>query len=290
MIERRSWRFSDGMLMMALMALSVVAAWSVWRAIFTRGWVDVEQSHVFLAPFAIGLLLWVRRERVRLCRPCWSFLGPALILAGWSLIWLGFSNSWELFEHAGAAGMLIGAVLTVVGPNCLWKFAPAVGAMVFLFPVPGRIRVQIAGQLENVSAQITEFGLDLFAIPISRASNVLTVNNIEVQIAEACNGMRMVTALALVTYAFVFSVPMRNSVRLGIFLISPIIAVVVNVLRLIPTVLFYGYASTSTADLFHDISGWIMLGVAIGLLWGLLQMLRWIEVPITPYAVMEESA
>ncbi|MFG0257227.1 MAG: exosortase/archaeosortase family protein [Phycisphaerales bacterium JB043] len=289
MIERRSWRFSDGMLMMALMALAVVAAMPVWSAIFIRGWKDPEQSHVFLAPFVIGLLIWVRRERVRLCRPCWSFLGPIAILAGWALTFIGFRGEWELLEHAGAAGMLLGAVLTVVGPSCMRKFAAAVGAVVFLFPVPGRIRVRIAGPLENISAQITEFGLDLFAIPITRAGNTLTVNNIEVQIAEACNGMRMVAALALVTYAFVFSVPMRNSVRFAILAVSPLIAIVVNVIRLIPTVLFYGYSSTDVAETFHDVSGWLMLGVALGLLWCLLQTLRWIEVPITSYAVVEEQ-
>ncbi|MHC4975161.1 MAG: exosortase/archaeosortase family protein [Planctomycetota bacterium] len=290
MIERRSWRFTDGVLLMGLGALAILAAWPVWYAIFERGWKDVEQSHVFLAPFVIGLLIWVRRERVRLCRPCWSFLGPVVILVGWGLTWVGFRREWELFEHAGAAGMLVGAVLTVVGPQCMRKYAPALGAVVFLFPVPGRIRVRIAGPLENISAQITEFGLDLIAIPISRAGNTLTVNNIEVQIAEACNGMRMVAALALVTYAFVFSVPMRNSVRFGILAISPLIALVVNVIRLIPTVLFYGYSTSEVADTFHDISGWLMLGVALALLWGLLQILRWIEVPVTSYAVVEDHS
>ncbi len=118
--------------------------------------------------------------------------------------------------------------------------------------------------------------------------NVLLINGREVAVAEACNGMRMVSALLLVSYAFVFSMPMRQGVRLVILAASPIVALLCNVIRLVPVVLFYGYASDSTADFFHDASGWIVLLIALGLLWSFLSLLRWIEIPVTPYAVAPE--
>ena len=133
----------------------------------------------------------------------------------------------------------------------------------------------------------TYFFMDLFGAPVTRAGNALTINGHDVAIAEACNGMRMVAALALISYAFVFTVQMRLSVRLFILAISPLIAVIVNVARLVPTVFFYGYLDQDLAGLFHDLSGWLSLLLALGLLWGLLGIMRWIEVPLTPYAVSE---
>ena len=279
---RRSWKFSDGVLLALLGAMAVFAARDVWQHIFTVGLGDEEQSHILIAPVVVVWLAWLRRDRLRLTPHAPSLLGPLTIAGGYGLSVYGFSGGFDLFWHAGAILMLVGAVLTVTGPRVLWKFFPAVVALVFLMPVPGRLRRPIANTLQDASAQATEFLLDIFAVPVVRTGNLLTINGYDVAVAEACNGMRMVAALALVSFAFVFSVPMRTSVRILILLISPLIALIVNVIRLIPTVLMYGYSTEDRAQLFHDISGWAMLVLAIGMLWSLLAVLRWLEVPINP--------
>src|SRR5256885_1613630 len=78
--------------------------------------------------------------------------------------------------------------------------------------------------LQELSARIVEFMMVLFGSPVQRAGNVLSINGHDVGIAEACNGMRMVAALGLVAFAFVFTVPMRTSVRLLILALSPLVA------------------------------------------------------------------
>jgi exosortase len=146
----------------------------------------------------------------------------------------------------------------------------------------------IAMPLQEISAKFSEFILTIFEVPVTRAGNVLDVAGHEVAIAEACNGMRMVAALGLVAFAFIYTVPMRSSVRLLILAISPLVALVVNVVRLVPTALLYGYSDKHTADVFHDLSGWGVLVLALGMLWAVIAILRWIEVPIAPYAVAED--
>ena len=155
-------------------------------------------------------------------------------------------------------------------------------------PAPFTLRLAIADPLQEISAKIAHFGMELFGVAVAREGNVLLVNGFEVAVAEACNGMRMVAALALVSFAFVFSVPMRNSVRIGILAISPLVAIVCNVIRLVPTALLYGYANHDVADTFHDLSGWLMLFVALGILWGVVSILRWVEIPVAPYEVAPE--
>lgn len=279
---RKSWKFSDGVLLIGLAALAIIAARDIWEDIFSIGFGDEEQSHILIAPIVVVWLAWLRRDRLRLTPHAPSVLGPLVILGGYLLSVYGLSVEYHLFRHSGAILMLLGAVLTVTGPAVLARFLPAVIALGFLLPVPGRIRRPIANTLQDASAQATEFLLDIFAVPVVRSGNLLTINGYEVAVAEACNGMRMVAALALVSFAFVFSVPMRWNIRILILLISPIIALIVNVIRLIPTVLMYGYSTEDRAQLFHDISGWAMLVLAIGMLWSLLGLLRWLEVPINP--------
>jgi exosortase len=284
----RSWHFGDGLLLAALVVGAVVATLGAWEDIVGIALHSAEQSHILLGLPIAAWLAWVRRDRLRYCRPRRSWFGPVMVALGWGLCYLGFSSGTDIAWHLGALLVVAGAAISVIGTDFVREFMPAVGALVFLLPVPGLIRQSIALPLQEVSAKITQFGLEMIGVPIERAGNLLTVNGHDVAIAEACNGMRMVAALGLVAYAFVFTVPMRTGVRMLLLAVSPLVALVVNVIRLVPTTVLYGYADKRTADLFHELSGWGVLVLALGMMWTLLATLRWIEVPIAPYAVAED--
>jgi len=101
-----------------------------------------------------------------------------------------------------------------------------------------------------------------------------------VAVGEACNGMRMVFALTLVVYAFVFSVPFRRSTKATLLVLSPLIALLCNVIRLVPTAFVYGYGAADVAEQFHDIAGWVMLPIALGMLIAVLRTIEWLELPV----------
>ena len=274
----------------ALAALAVAAAWPSWLEIWGIATRDQENSHILLAlPVAIWLA-WLRRSRVRHVRPRAHLAGLGILIVGMVGEVVGFRAEIDIARHLGAILMVVGAVVAVLGPKLLVEFKPSAMALVFLLPIPGRLRSEIANPLQEMSAQFTEFCLGLFNVPISREVNFLMINGQQVAIAEACNGMRMVSALALVSFFFVFSVPMRNGLRVLILALSPVVALVVNIIRLIPTTLMYGYTNNEAATLFHDLSGWAVLGVALAILWGFVSLLRWLEVPVDPYPVAKGAA
>lgn len=278
-------RFTDGVLLALVVLLAIGAQHTLWFDIYRSAARDGEHSYILIVPLIAAWLFWVRRQRLRLATPERTLLGPLLIVLSWGFGEWGYENAVRVAEHLGAVGMIYGAALSVLGVPFFLKFAPAILSLLFLIPVPGMIRQQIAIPLQEISARITFLILDLFGTPVSHMGNVLTINGQDVAVAEACNGMRMAAALAVVSYTYVFSVPLRQGVRILLVALSPIIAVLCNVIRLIPSVLLYGYASSDTAEIFHDISGWAVLGVALLMLWGVASLLRWLEVPIEPYAV-----
>ena len=93
-------------------------------------------------------------------------------------------------------------------------------------------------------------GANPTAFSSTRSSNQLTINGVPVHIIEACNGLRMVFALILVSYAFSYGLPLRNSVRFLVLLASPLVAILCNVLRTVPLVWLYGNKSRLIADSF----------------------------------------
>lgn len=273
-----------------MVAFAVIATLGVWAEIWQLAFHNPENSHILLAlPVAIWLGM-LRRSRLRHWRPSPSWAGPVLIGLGWLFISMGFYFAIDLAQHLGALLTVIGAVVAVLGHRLPMLLKPSLIALLFLFPVPGRFRQHIAIPLQHISAFVSEHLLALFGAPVERAGIVLQINGHDVAVAEACNGMRMVSALGLITFAFVFSVPMRKNVRLLLLAASPLIAVIVNIVRLIPTALAYGYTEADTAGLIHDIGGWAVLGLALGLLWGCLALLRWLEIPVSPYPVPKVTA
>lgn len=289
-VARYGWPGGRVVVLIGLVALAVGAGWSQWADIFTIAWRDEEASHILLVPPIIAWLVWVRRVRFRRCRPCYSWIGPVLIAVGWLMAFLSFRTAFQFGWHAGAVLMLLGAVGTVVGVRVLASFIPAVALMVMLIPVPGKLRLMIAGPLQNATARVTRVVLEAFGYWVERSGNMLVINDRDVAVQEACNGMRMVFALVLVSYAFAFTVPLRNSVRLMILLLSPLAAIFCNVLRLTPTVLLYGYADESLADWFHSVAGWAMLPVAFLLLMAITRALRWALVPTFRFTLAHQMA
>ncbi len=284
----RAWRTIDALLLGGLVLIAVIAAWPAWADVFSVGWSDPEQSHVLLAiPVALWLT-WIRRARLVNSRPAWSLAGPLVIAGAWALGNLGLATSRDLFWHLSALLVVVGAMLTVVGPRLMWRFAVPTVALLALMPIPAGIRLQIAQPLQEISAVCAQYLLEIAGVPVTRSGNMLVLNGHPVVIAEACNGMRMVAALGVVAYTFAFSIPAKPAVRALLLALSPVLAVIVNIIRLMPTVLFYGYASDSFAQLFHDVSGWLMMLVALGVLWAFMRLLRWMELPVLSYGALRD--
>ncbi|MAE59831.1 MAG: hypothetical protein CMJ49_00585 [Planctomycetaceae bacterium] len=321
-----SWWHVIGAFVAAL--LGVVATFDAWRDIFEIARKDPEYSHIFLVLPVVAWLVWVRRRRLRLSRPGPSWLGPIMAMCGWALMSYGFFHAasfwapimrglisagiWlvdligleglalslrhqlidsqvQVFMHAGAVIAVIGCFIAVAGRDVLFRFMPAFLVLVFLVPIPGYLRVKIALPLQQGTAAITEWVLLALGADVQRSVNSLKVNGQEVTVAEACNGLRMVFALFLVSYAFAYSSLLREYVRVLIVAASPLTAMLCNVIRLIPTAWVFGWMTKDMADLFHKIGGWVMLVVGLFMLMGIIRVLRWAMLPITRYSLAYEN-
>ncbi|WP_200761600.1 exosortase/archaeosortase family protein [Poriferisphaera corsica] len=266
----------------ALMLVGIWATFSEWMDIWHIALTDEEASHIFLVPIILVWLVSVRKDQIPLCNLRLSFLGPLLIGVGWVLLWSGFNHSFQSGRHAGAIAVVSGCFLTFTGWDVVKRFWPAFVVLAFMVPIPGQIRTQISVPMQTYTAAIAQFFSVLIGMTVERSGNVMSYNGIEVAVAEACNGMRMIFALLLVSFAFAFGTPLRTWVRIVIILLSPVIAVICNVIRLIPTVYVYGQYSEGVAEAFHDYSGWFMLLVALGMMFGIVHLLNWLQLPVFP--------
>jgi exosortase len=171
--------------------------------------------------------------------------------------------------------------MTVLGKDILREFLPVFLVAHVPRARPGRIRQRMAIPLQRTTARVTQDVCDLAGLSVQRSGNLLRINGVDVAIAEACNGMRMTFALVLVSFTFAFTTPLYGYVRLLVVLLSPLCAVLCNVIRLVPTVWVFGRFPARVAERFHDLSGWLMLFTSFLLLMLVIRLLRWFAVPVT---------
>jgi len=277
-LEPAQWKYwRRGHLVAAglLAMLGVWVTWDAWSDIFRLAWKDEESSHIWLVLPVAAWLAWARKDDALFARRTGKLIGPMMIAVGWLLYSVGDLQLVQSFWHLGAIMIATGCALSVLGSNVLTRLWPAFAVLLFLIPVPGLIRQQIALPMQTITAKITAFMLETLGTDIALSGNVLVINETTVGVAEACNGIRMVFALVLVCYLYAFSTPLSARSRFFILLTSPIIAIAANVFRLIPTVWLYGYSDEATADMFHSMSGWAMIPIALGCLLGADAVIRW---------------
>jgi exosortase len=258
----------DLMLAAALALLSAVILLDSWRDILRLGLANEELSYVLLAPVMIVWIAWNRRGALERCRIRGGWAGLAILLFGWLTYWYGFHTDPVLWR-AGAVVVAVGALVAVLGRDVLWRFGPAFAAAVFLIPISPNGRYRLAIPLQNATAKVTQNVCDVLGIYVDRSGNLLTINGVDVTVAEACNGMRMILTLFLVCYVVAFTAPLKTWQRVLFLAATPVFAIVANVIRLVPTVWLFGHASPQTAQKFHDISGWVMTVVAFLALMGI---------------------
>lgn len=274
-VARRTHTFrASDWLVAGLMTVAAVLVMSdAWTDIVRIALSDEECSYVLLAPIVIGWLAWVRRDQLLQTPVRHGWVGLVIIVVGWLVHQYGYIHD-PVIWRGGAVLVAVGSLVTALGLNASWVLAPALAACVFLIPVDPTGRINIAQPLQTVAAEVTQRICDFFSMNVDRSGNLLSINGKGVTIAEACNGIRMVLTLFMVCYVVAFTMRLGVVARTVVLVSSPLVAIVANVIRLVPTVWMFGHASEQAAERFHDVSGWVMTIVAFLLLMGLCALLQ----------------
>lgn len=269
----------------------VVVCFRAWADIARIGWEVPENQHVFLVPFVALFLAYVRRQRLKYARLSGTALGPLLVVLGWVIGNIGFHNGVQVFFHAGAILVLVGCLTSALGKQVLFRLMPAAVILLMGIPIPPHYRQLVGVPLQRYTAEISSYLLSLIGVSTQVLGSVIYINDQPVNVAEACNGMRMVFPLLLISYGFAFGLPLRAGVRILIVVLSPIVALICNVLRVIPLVWLQGQGKVGQTwgERLHEHSGWIMVPLAFLVLLSIVRLLRWAMVPVYRYPLASQG-
>ena len=203
-------------------------------------------------------------------------------------------NNYTLALYALFFVLMIGAgIATLLYWSSVRVALPALGMLVLALPLPDSIEGTLGLKLRQFATIVASYAFQMLGFPTHRPTNVnLVVNNIELSVEAACSGLSMLLAFMALTAAMVILCPPSRSWsdRWMILLSAIPIAVFCNVLRIILSglVLIAGWQQAFDF-IVHDFAGWLMMPMALGIIWLEFKLLDWLFVPVQ-YMSREEVA
>jgi len=265
--------------------LVAMAAWSYWPTmggLFKEWQRNDDYSAGQLVPLVALFLVWRDRKTLVTCRlaPCW-WGGIALLLLAQAARLYGLLFMFESADRYSLVLTVVGLVLLVAGWQMVRRTSWILLFLVLMVPFPGRIHNLISGPLQKLATMGSVFLLEVFLPRVSRQGNVVMLNeNTPMAVAEACSGLRMLTAFIIVAAAIAYVVR-RPRTQKGIVVLSSIpIGLLCNILRIFVTALLVLLAGAEAAErFFHDFAGLVMMPAAVMLIFGELWLMERLLVP-----------
>jgi exosortase len=262
------------LLLLAILVLALIASYWSMLAMVSDAWSQPQYSHGYLVPVFTLVMLLLRREP----------LGPITDRERWiglgALLFFLTIRAYACMVRMAAIDMYtfvpsMLAILMLVGGWKLLRWAgPAVFFLVFMFPLSGKLERIFLDPLQRIAMRGGKYALETTGIETYKhdQGNVIQIRDHdgaiqELNVAEACSGLNMLTIFTAMSVALVFLMPGALWEKIVIVASAIPIAIFVNVMR----ILVYGvlrYFNGAAADWFHDYGAApFMMPLAMGILY-----------------------
>ena len=253
-----------------------------WGVLLQRWAGDPDYTHGFLVPLVSGYLLWQRRGLLRgaALSPTWSAVAVGvgcLVLSGViraaSLILFA-----RVLDPAAIVPCVFGLILLLGGWGAFRWAWPSALFLIFMLPLPGFVATLLSHPLQRAATIASTFALQTLGVPAMAEGNVIALRDGQLEIVQACSGLKMMSLFVAVCVAAAFIMRRPLLDRILVAVSAPLNALAANVIRITVTGVLHELNLVGT-NMQHDLAGWLMMPAAVLLVWVELYLLDRILVP-----------
>ncbi len=206
----------------------------------------------------------------------WVFLAAVLVLRA-----VFYERGSEWSENSTIILAIAALTWSFGSWPLLRRVWPAIAFLVFMFPLPRSVNEFLALPLQSIATTSSTFLLQLTGMWVIQDGNVInlsTAHGMErLDVALACNGLRMLMTMAATVTAAVIVIPLPPWKRIVLLLSIVPVALVSNMARIVSTgwgyYLIEGAAAKHWA---HDWAGYMMMPLALVLVGLELGVMSWL--------------
>ncbi|WP_246545480.1 exosortase A [Pelotalea chapellei] len=267
---------TEDLLKILLLIILWCAAFAPLFPELVRDWIaNSDNSHAFLVPFISLFLVWQQRELLHETPTVSSPFGGALLAA--SLLTYVVSSAGGLAFPARLAmvASLSGLAWFCLGGKKVRLLAFPLGILLFMVPIPYSLLSLVSGRLQLMATHISEKLISQCAIPVYREGNMLYFVQTQLEVAEACSGIRSIVSLTMISLVFCFMSRKGWWRKISLILAAIPIAIAANIVRVTGTGVLAHYFGDKVAKGFlHEFSGIVIFIFGFALLFSLFHFLN----------------
>lgn len=238
--------------------LAVLAYWSgLSNAVFR--WENQEEySHGFLIPLVTLYILWEKMGLIKAAigPPLWS--GIIVVIAAISIFIIGEISALFLLIQYSFVLLLLGLSMITIGRATKYTAAPIL-LLLFAIPLPYVIEVVLTAKLQLISSSLGVSFIRWFNIPVYLEGNVIDLGVFQLQVVEACSGLRYLFPLMSLGFIAAYFYQAAFWKRSVVFLATIPITILMNSFRIGAIGVMVDNWGISMAEGFlHDFEGWII--------------------------------
>jgi len=236
---------------------TVAELWGIWLR-------SDEYSSGLMVPFLALYILWTRRHNITqddIQPSLWGLLGFVLAQA---VRTFGILFMYSSAERLSLLLSIVSLTLLIFGWRILRKVATVLAFLSLMLPLPRSVHTSVTLPLQNLATASSVFCLQMIGYTVVREGNIIHLNDITVAVAEACNGLRMVTAFFVIIGLLVLLVRRTWWEKLIVLILGLPVALLCNTVRLTVTAILSTMLTGEIWEkIFHDFGGYTMMPLAL---------------------------
>jgi exosortase len=257
--------------------LLIIAYLPVLKPLVEQWWDDPDVGHGFFVPLVFGYIAWGRREKLAALqwRPEWW--GIALMAWGFLQVYVGRLGAELFLQRSAFLISLVGLLLVLGGRALVRELLFPLMLLPFMIPIPTVIYNQITFPLQLFASWVAENLLEtVFNIPVLREGNVLVLASQQLDVAEACSGIRSLLSLTFLALVYAYFFDSKVWMRWVLFFCVIPIAIIANAGRVTITGILSEHNTELAKGVFHEMEGFVIFAIAFAMIFILHMLINWI--------------
>ena len=226
-----------------------------------------DNSHGFLVVLIAGYMAWQRKDQIRDVQPYPSNLGLILLVLSLAFYVFGLAGGILVIQRYMMVFSFIGLVFYLFGQEIFKVLVFPLFFLLFMVPLPVSLVGLVAFPLQIMATKTSEIILQGVGIPVFREGNMLYFLQTQLEVAEACSGIRSIMSMIMLSCLFVYF-SKGGWLRKAILVLSAIpVAMFANIVRVSGTgILAHFYGGKVARGFLHEFSGLAVFVLGFALL------------------------
>ena len=245
---------------------------------------DSDNSHCLMVPFIVAYLIYMQKHNFSTVTHGSSVWGFVILFGAMILYLVSYAGDINFIARFCFVASISGAVLICFGTQFYRLIAFPLLFLFFMVPLPDSVVLRVSFPLQLLASKISHMVIQAVSIPVLREGNMLYFAEAQLEVAEACSGIRSLVAYIMLSTLFTYlMINARIWLRMVVILSAVPLALFVNILRVTGTgILAHFFGSQVAQGFLHDFSGIVVFAFGFILLSLECRLLARVEAKLNP--------